>query len=86
MVYYIVIYTSGSRPQRGQRAAGQESGDDDEGRPMRRRVRRPVADTAVYIGNVPKTVRISEFKAKVSFHGAVVQYLSCLTLYVMTKV
>ena len=52
---------------------------------MRRRVRRPVADTAVYIGNVPKTVRISEFKAKVSFHDAVVQYLSCLTLYVMTK-
>ena len=49
---------------------------------MRRRVRRPVADTAVYIGNVPKTVRISEFKAKVSFYGVVVvQYLSCLTLY-----
>lgn len=56
---------STDRPARMQRPAGQESGDEDDGRQMRRRPRRKQADTAVLISNVPKTVRISEFKAKV---------------------
>ena len=48
-----------------QRPTGQES-EEEDGRPVRRLRRKQQADAAVLVGNVPKTVRISEFKAKVS--------------------
>ena len=44
-------------------------GEDGSPRPPRQRRQRqnkkPLAETAVLVGNVPKTVRISEFKQKV---------------------
>ena len=46
------------------RPPGMES-EEEDGRPMRRRNRRKQAESAVLVGNVPKSVRISEFKAKV---------------------
>lgn len=55
----------GNRSLKAPRPTGQES-EEEDGRPLRRRLRRrPQADMAVLVGNVPKSVRISEFKAKV---------------------
>ena len=57
------------------RPPGMES-EEEDGRPMRRRNRRKQAESAVLVGNVPKSVRISEFKAKVCLKFFL-QIMSC---------